>query len=263
MITLAMRLITLALGGLGIGFVSAIAGIGGGSLMVPFMVILMGYDVKVAIATSLACIIATSTSSASVYLRSGMVNVKTALTLEPLTAIGAVIGAYATVTLPHQAVRVALGGLLFATAIGTYLKGVYTERRGMAVQGVRGFKEASPGRKITALLSSAFAGLVSGMFGIGGGVLKVPIMNIALDMPIKTAVATSLFMIGITASSGTLVYLSKGLPDALSVAALVSGLIPGATLGARYLKRLKSRWVRLAFVILLAYAGMKLMIPSL
>jgi len=226
--------------------------------MVPFMVLLLGYDVKVAIATSLMCIIATSASSASVYLREGMVDVRTALVLEPATAVGAIIGAYSTITLPKHSVEFSLGLLLFAIALATYLKGKYLSNYG---NGQR-MLSSSAFRKASAISASSIAGLISGMFGIGGGVLKVPIMHIILDLPIKTSVATSLFMIGLTASSGSIVYMLKGLPDALSVAALTAGLIPGATLGAKYMKRLKASVIRLIFILLIAYAGLKLMLPS-
>jgi uncharacterized membrane protein YfcA len=253
---IAVLALTLFLGAVGIGFVSAIAGIGGGSLMVPFMVLLLGYDVKIAVATSLLSIVVTSASSASVYLRRGMVDVRTALILEPATAVGAVIGAYTTLTLSKALVQVLLGALLLATAVATYLKG-YLRREDNACKN----NSTSVLRRVSAVASSSIAGLASGMFGIGGGVLKVPIMNLILDLPIKTAVATSLFMIGLTASSGSMVYLLHGVPDPLSVAALASGLIPGATLGAKYMRRLKPSIVRAVFSVILAYAGLKLMLP--
>ena len=258
--SLVMLLPALFLGALGIGFVSAIAGIGGGSLMVPYMILLLGYNVKVAIATSLICIIATSAASASVYLKSGLIDVKTALMLEPATAAGAIFGAYSTITLSTNVVEFSLGVLLIGTAVATVLKGIYVERRSKEIR-VREGVNPSGLRKGSAITASSIAGLFSGMFGIGGGVLKVPIMNLILDIPIKTAAATSLFMIGLTASSGGIVYLIKGLPNAVSVAALVTGLIPGATLGARYMRRLKPQIVRAVFAALLAYAGFKLMFP--
>jgi len=256
---LPLLLPALLAGALGIGFVSAIAGIGGGSLMVPYMILLLGYDVKVAIATSLICIIATAAASASVYLKSGYVDVKTALMLEPATAASAIFGAYSTITLPTEVVEFSLGVLLLGTAIATILKGIYVERRSQRTE-IKEVRHTGL-RKGSAIAASSVAGLFSGMFGIGGGVLKVPIMNLILDMPIKMAAATSLFMIGLTASSGGIVYLIKGLPNAVSVAALVTGLIPGATLGARYMKRLRPQAVRAVFAALLAYAGLKLMFP--
>ena len=255
---IALLIPTLFLGALGIGFVSAIGGIGGGSLMVPFMVLLLGYDVKVAVATSLLSIVVTSASSASVYLRRGSVDLRTALILEPATAVGAVIGAYTTLTLPKTIVEALLGALLLATAVATYLKGYLRKEEGIASA-----RQPSVFRMVSAIVSSSVAGVTSGMFGIGGGVLKVPIMNLILDIPIKTAVATSLFMIGLTASSGSMVYLLHGLPDPLSVAALATGLIPGATLGAKYMRRLKPSIVRAVFSVILAYAGLKLMLPLL
>ncbi|MCD6084886.1 MAG: sulfite exporter TauE/SafE family protein [Desulfurococcales archaeon] len=250
------NLLMLFAGALGIGFVSAIAGIGGGSLMVPFMVLVLNYDVKVAIATSLLCIVVTSCSAASVYLRRGTVDVKTALLLEPTTALGAIVGAYITLTLPVKVVKGALGALLLYVSVTMLRKALKRAGRGQAdAMKVK----IPPLRKLLGVLVSFLAGMTSGMFGIGGGVLKVPLMALIMGLPIKIAVATSSFMVGLTAASGGVVYLMKGFTDPLSVIALAAGIIPGATLGARYLRRLEPRAVRLVFSLILLYASVRLL----
>ena len=101
----------------GIGFVSAIAGIGGGVLIVPFLILVLGIDVKVAVATSLLCVIVTSSSAASVYLREGLIDVKALANLEPSTALGAIVGAYITLTAPPHLIRLALGILLMYVSL--------------------------------------------------------------------------------------------------------------------------------------------------
>ncbi len=248
-----IKLLELFVGAVGIGFVSAIAGIGGGSLMVPFMVLLLNYNVRVAIATSLLCIVVTSSSAASIYLRRGSVDINTALSLEPATALGAIVGAYITLSLPPRLIKASLGALFLYISVTMLKESVITGG------GVR--ERASPartGRKVAGLLLSFIAGLVSGMFGIGGGVIKVPLMALILGLPIKTAVATSSFMVGLTAASGGAVYLIKGVADPLAVVALSLGIIPGATLGAKYMRRIKPRYVRLTFSLILLYAAVRL-----
>lgn len=243
----------LFLGAIGIGFVSAIGGIGGGSLMVPFMVLVLNYDVRVAIATSLLCIVVTSSSAASVYLEKKLVDLKTALILEPTTAVGAIAGAYLTLNLPVEVVKGALGVLLLYISLNMIRKSLSKTTVESGGYGKIAFK-----RKIAGVLTSFFAGVSSGMFGIGGGVLQVPIMNVVMKIPIKVAVATSSFMVGLTAASGGAVYFIKGLPDPLSVVALASGIVPGATLGAKYLGRLKPRTVKLVFSAILLYASIRM-----
>ena len=247
-------LLMLFLGSIGIGFVSAIAGIGGGSLMVPFMVLVFNYDVKIAIATSLLCIVVTSSSAASEYLKRGLVDIKTALLLEPATAAGAIVGAYTTLTLPTKIVRGALGLLLLYVSLTMLRKAL----RKTSVEEAKAIKIV-PFRKILGVLVSFLAGLTSGMFGIGGGVLKVPLMTLIMGLPIKVAVATSSFMIGLTAASGGIVYLMKGFPDPLSVVALALGIIPGAILGAKCMRKLRPWAVRLVFSFVLLYASIRLL----
>ena len=250
---LLLKLLTLFGGALGIGFVSAIAGIGGGSLMVPFMVLLLGYNVRVAIATSLLCIVVTSSSAASVYLRRGLVDVGTALTLEPATAAGAIAGAYVTLMLPPRLIRAALGALFLYVSLTMLRKALQR-----TTPSPRAPRAVSVGRRAAGIALSFIAGVTSGMFGIGGGVIKVPLMTMVLGMPIKAAVATSSFMVGLTAASGGAVYLVRGIADPLAVIALALGILPGATLGARYMRRVRPRYVRLTFSLILLYAAARL-----
>lgn len=249
-----LDLILLFIGAVGIGFVSAITGIGGGSLAVPFMVLVLNYNVKVAIATSLLCIVVTSSSATSVYLKRGIVNLETALLLEPATAIGAIVGAYITLALPVKVVEGALGALLLYVSLTmlrrTFKKGSEEVK---TIIRLRRFK------KFIGVIVSFFAGISSGMFGIGGGVLKVPILTLVLGLPIKTAVATSSFMVGLTAASGGVVYLVKGFTDPISVTALALGIIPGATLGAKFMRKLKPWIVTLTFSLVLLYASGRLL----
>ena len=246
-------LLILFAGAIGIGFVSAITGIGGGSLMVPFMVLVLNYDVKAAIAISLLCIVVTSSSAASTYLRRGLVNMDIALLLEPATALGAIIGAHITIMLPAKIVRGALGLLLLYVSVAM-LRKVFRESLTRSVDA-----RISSIRKLLGVLVSFLAGLTSGMFGVGGGVLKVPLMTLVLGLPIKVAVATSSFMVGLTAASGGIVYLTRGLTDPLSVIALALGIVPGAILGARCMRKLKPRIVRIIFSSILLYASIRLL----
>jgi len=237
-------------GGLGVGLVSSIAGIGGGSLMVPLMVLVLGVDVKVAVASSLLTIVVTSAFSSSVYLRERLVNLKAALSLEPTTALGAILGANITVSLPSGVVRRILGFGLIAVSIMIILKPLL---RAEEAEGVGRLRNIHLGAA-----ASFVAGVASGMLGIGGGVLKVPVMNLIMSIPIREAVATSSFMVGLTASSGGIVYLAKGLVDPVLVLGLALGVAPGATIGAKTLKRLKPTYIRLAFSLVLMYAALRL-----
>ncbi len=248
-------LILLFLGALAIGFISAISGIGGGSLIVPYMILVLGFDVRVAVATSLVAIIVTSSIAASEYLRDSLVDLKTALTLEPITTVGAIIGAIITTSMPPTIIKAGLGFILLYVSVSMLLKALKPMKTRKNIK-----RKIKGTEKTLALLVSFFAGMLSGMFGIGGGVLKVPIMAGLIGLPIKTAVATSSFMVGLTATGGSIVYVSRGIPKPLAVTALASGIIPGAYLGARRLEKLRPRTVRLVFALILLYAAVRLII---
>ncbi len=253
-----MRLTLLFLSALGIGFVSALVGIGGGALIIPLLILGFGFDAKRAIATSLLCVVTTSLVASSEYLQRGLVDLNTALVLEPSTALGAALGALITIALPERIVKLALGTVFLYVAISMfrrYLKPLPMQER-------MGTASRSVGRLLIAVILSFIAGMFSGMLGIGGGVIKVPIMVMVLNMPTRIAVATSSFMIGITGASGGIVYTLKGLPDPYAYAALALGIIPGASIGARILKRVNTRILGLAFATILLYASLRLIISS-
>ncbi len=252
--TSVITLIWLFLGALGIGFVSAISGIGGGSLIVPFMVLVLGFNIKVAVATSLIAIIITSSIASSEYMRENMVDIKTALTLEPITTIGAILGATITASISPQTIKIGLGFILLYVSLSMLYKVINSKNHGQT----RSFGKVSKLGKPLALTASFFAGILSGMFGIGGGVLKVPIMTGLLGLPIKTAIATSSFMVGLTATGGSIVYVIHAIPDPAAVTALALGIIPGAYSGAKRLEKLKPRTVRLIFALILLYAAIRL-----
>lgn len=236
------------LSGIGIGLISSLTGVGGGILTVPLMVLLLGVDAKIAVASSLLTVIVTSASSSAVYLKEGFVNMKAALILEPSTALGAIAGALITISLPSETVKRAFGLALIAISLTMFLR-AKTEPGG----------ESKAKRWIPGIVLSFFAGVTSGMFGVGGGVIKVPVMNLVMDIPIKEAVATSSLMVGLTASSGSIVYALKGFVDPSLVLGFSLGILPGATLGAKILKGIRSKYIKIILSLVLLYAGIKLL----
>ena len=103
----------------------------------------------------------------------------------------------------------------------------------------------------------AFAGLVSGLLGIGSGALKVLAMDGAMGLPIKVSSATSNFMIGVTAAASAGIYLSRGDVDPRIAAPVALGVLFGAVAGARILPHLSNRAVRRIFVPVLVLVGLQ------
>ncbi len=249
------------------GFMGALLGIGGGSIMVPVFTVTLGINVKVAVATSLTALIATSAISSSVYLRKRLVNLRLAVVLEGATIVGSVTGASIAAAIPDWAVETMFGIVLFYAFTVMIYRTLKPPKAKETGGGRFSYYDDALRRVVSydyrnlpaATGLSFFAGMASGMLGIGGGTVKVPILDLVAGLPMKAAVATSSYMIGITASGGSLVYLFKGLIDPHIVALAVVGIIVGSRLGAAVMTRLRSRVLRIIFSVFLAYYAVRML----
>ncbi len=270
--------------GLFAGWLGALVGIGGGVVVVPSLVLLFGVDIRVAVASSLVAVIATSAAAVSVYANSGLTNFRLGMSLEIATALGAIGGSLIAVWIPTAALSVIFGVLLMVT---TALLLRAKDRRqttepladpasdggGWEVSGrlAGGFHDARTGSVVTyqavrAPLGAAIsmgAGVASGMLGVGGGFIKVPAMNLGMRVPIKVAAATSNFMIGVTAVSSVFVYLARGLVEPLLVAPLVVGIVAGALFGTRTSKMVSATMLRRVLAVLLVFVSIEMLARGL
>ncbi len=267
-------LLLLALAAFFAGLGGSYLGIGGGVFLVPFMALVLAVDIKRAIATSLIGVIATSSGAASVYVRDHLTNLRLAMFLEVATTFGAITGALVALLVPPGFLYVAFGAVvLYAAATMVRVRETAKERayRGgeeepplvkrlnlssvyfdQEDQAVYRYRVARPGAGFGV---SAAAGLFSGLLGVGGGFIKVPAMNILMRVPMKAAVATSNFMIGVTAAASAFIYYSQGLVDPSFAAMVIIGVFTGTNLGTRLLVRAKAENVRFVFAIFLAALG--------
>jgi uncharacterized membrane protein YfcA len=107
------------------------------------------------------------------------------------------------------------------------------------------------------------AGIVSGLLGIGSGALKVPAMDLAMHLPIKVSTATSNFMIGVTAAASAGVYFARGDIDPFLAGPVCMGVVSGAFLGSKLLGRVNAAWIRIAFVAVLVWVSMQMLLEGL
>src|SRR4051794_2436624 len=108
------------------------------------------------------------------------------------------------------------------------------------------------------ILGATFAGVVSALLGIGGGIIKVPLMNLAMGVPLKVATATSNMMIGITAAASAIIYLIRGGIDPYVAGPTVIGVFIGATAGTRIAHRINVAYLRLLFVVVLLFTAFQM-----
>jgi uncharacterized membrane protein YfcA len=103
------------------------------------------------------------------------------------------------------------------------------------------------------MAGSAGAGIISGMLGVGGGVVKVPLMYLIMGVPFKVATATSNFMIGVTAAASAFIYYARGDVQAAITAPTALGVFLGSSVGAHLMRRTPSRWLVIAFSAIVFY----------
>jgi len=249
------------------GFVGALFGLGGGVLIIPFLTLVEGVPVPLAVGASIVSVVATSSSSAATYVQDHLTNLRLGMFLEIGTVAGAITGAFVAVFLPASALFILFGLiLLYATIIMIRARGidfpanVRPDKASRILALGSQYEDHSLNRVVkyevtrtplTAFIGY-FAGIVSGLLGVGGGIINVPTMNLVSKVPVKVASATSNFMIGVTAAASASVYLLRGDVHPLLAAPLVIGVAGGALLGTRVLKVTPPTRVKVAFGILLA-----------
>jgi len=257
-----MTTLFIFLSGLGAGFFGVLVGLGGGVIIVPLLTLVFGLPIKTAVATSLCSICATSIGGTARYLNKGLVDYRTGLFLETTSIIGAIGGGILALIIKPEIVSATFAVILIYTSINMLIKIGRKEP-----EAVPGFTPVvSTVRKYVALGLSVIGGMASSMLGVGGGVVKVPILNIVLRLPIKTAVATSTFMLGITASSGALVYyiaqmrgtVDYVLIDFQTAAPLILGTLAGSSIGAMAAGKMNAKVIKTVLIIALFYAGLRI-----
>lgn len=229
-----------------IGVLSALLGLGGGILLVPLFTLFLDLPIREAIALSLCCVIATSVSSADRYLADGLVDVKAALHLELTAVVGAYLSGLAAGYINETVISVLFAVTLILVTLFTLLK------RDPTVE--------TPGKRRFAIGmgASVFAGGLVGLLGIGGGILKMPILQLCLNKSLKQAVAASALMIGISSVVAILPYLARGDVPLSWVPFAALGAMVGAYIGARSLARIRSLYVRLLFAAALIYTAISM-----
>ncbi|MDQ3043612.1 MAG: sulfite exporter TauE/SafE family protein [Chloroflexota bacterium] len=265
-----------------LGAVSALAailgsmlGLGGGVFLVPIFTLFFSIDQKIAIGASAVAVVTNSVVGSSVHLRSRFTNLRLAMLLQVTTAIGAICGALIAVWANPRAINVLFGTVLIYAGISMLLRrqavppevtastpdpfrlgGVFAD------PATQSMVHYVPTRPALGLTVSGFAGMISGMLGIGGGVIQVPAMNLLMHVPVKAAAGTSSFMVGITAVATALVFYSQAKIDPTVVVPAIIGIFIGSQAGSRLTRSLRTQNLVVIFVLILLYLGGSLLLKS-
>ena len=254
-------LIGLMVLGLCSGLFGALFGLGGGVIFVPVLMLIFGLEPTEAVAISLIGIIAGSVGASTVLVDRGLSNVRLGLLLEITTCIGAIAGAIIATYLDSWILMVLFSAIIIYSGIRMI---VNPERTVEPASGedtplTFRYRDESVGEDVRYEVQNirsgmglcTIAGALSSMTGVGGGAVKVPLMNIHMHVPMKAASSTSSYMIGITAFSGAITYFFAG-EVILSYAACVAiGAFIGSLVGARYARKIPARHLGKYFSVVL------------
>ena len=263
--------VSLALLAVFIGIVAALIGIGGGALIVPTLVLLFEFTSQKAVGTSSSVIVATSLSAAAAYAWQRRIDYRLGLALAAGTIPGSVLGAYATGFVSTQLLRVLFGLFMMAVSLRMVFSSdkrvsmVSTTRGGWArsIVDSRGVLFEYKASMLPGVAFSFLAGVASGLLGIGGGAVMVPVMTFLVGIPMHIAVATSAFMIVFSSFSAAVTQIAQGNVVFEYAAALALGSVIGAQIGARLARRIRPGRLRKVFGVFLFVIGLRMVIPSL
>ena len=259
----------MALGGLGIGVLGTLIGAGGGFLIVPLLVLLEpSWSTDQITAFSLAVVTANAATGALSYWWQGRVDPFT-FPLYTLAAVpGSILGAYASAYIPRQVFDPIFGVVLIAIGVWLFWKPGSSEDGGHTGTFARILVDRSGQRyewsfdPRIGFAGSVVVGFASSVFGIGGGIIHVPLLATVLGFPAHVATATSHAVLAVTAGIATVVHIMHG--DFRTTWPLVIAAAGGAVLGAPLGARL-SRYVRGAVILrilatALAFVGVRLLL---
>jgi len=259
-------IIALVLTGIVVGFAGGLLGVGGCFIMIPvqyWILTSMGLDpgiaILIAFGTNLAVVLPTAISGAYGHNKKGAVAWNAAVTMGIAGFAGALVGGYIATLIPGQYLTALFGLVILLSAIRMLTA------KPPAV-------DAKPvDDVVTFLLWGIPLGLLSGIIGIGGGVLLIPVMVLVLHFKMHTAVGTSTALMIFTALGGTIAYIINGwgvagLPaysigyvNLLQWALLAIPSIAMAQVGVRVAHKLPAKQLKYVFIAVMIYMGLKMM----
>jgi uncharacterized protein len=278
--------LVLLAGGFAAGTFGSLLGLGGGVLIVPLLTLGFGVPLRGAVAVSLVSVIVTSNAGAAVYLSRHVANLRLGMVLELFTASGALVGGLVAFMLPVEVLEGLFAALMLWVAVSMARRrepAAVQERLEVSDDGGGTVHEPEPVVEVDrppdepvtfsdrlggaeyrvqrlpfGMLGSVGAGLVSALLGVGGGIIKVPLMHLVMGVPLRISTATSNMMIGVTATSSAVIYLLRGEIDPFVAGPTAIGVFLGASLGSRVSHRIDVRILRWLFVLVLLYTAFEM-----
>ena len=282
MIGITEYLVTIMLISIGAGILGSLIGIGGGVVIVPVLTVLYGVPLQYAVGASIISVIATSSGSASAYLKERITNLRIGTFLLTATTTGAILGAVATLFLIRSGyewlILLVFGIVLIYSSYNVFRKGMAGLRSAVSLANKEPSKLAeslnlqgeyydevrrehisyAATNVIPGFSVMFIAGIFSGLLGIGSGALKVLGMDTLMKLPFKVSTTTSNLMIGVTAAASASIYYTQGYINPLLAAPIAFGVVLGSIIGTKILVRTKPASLRFLFVAILLVLGVEM-----
>ncbi len=236
--------------GLLAGLLGGYLGLGGGIVMVPFLTVVVGLDIKVAVPVSVTAIVVNSLASSNEYLKKGMVDLELVVVLSIFTVLGNITGSNLSEVVPADAIRLILTAILAYTAF-SLLRKRNSEKRAH-------FQDNRRRYLMVCVVIAYLTGVLAALVGIGGGVILVPLLYTIIGLPLTTARGTSSLMIGFSSAAAAVVYLLNDRIDFAIVAPVAVGIIVGAKLGGFLGTMARPVVVKVLFFFVMLYLAYKL-----
>lgn len=253
-----IELLTLIGIGLVVGFAGGTLGIGGGFLLVPILFSWLSWPMIAAVATSHFCGLAVSASATRNYSSAGLIDWRLGIILEVAAVAGSAAGAWGARWIPVDLVAVGFALVAMFSAYRMWLVKRPVDSAESVVPVYRSQKQYA-----LALPAMFATGAVSGVLGLGGGLFIVPILTEIMHLPIRRAVGTSVFMVGMNAAAAGVVYYLHGDVPAEPASLLAGAVFIGAMIGSGVQHFLPALWLRRAFAIIMVVLSIRVLLRAL
>lgn len=238
--------------GFAAGVIGSMIGLGGGFVIVPVLTFL-GFSPQLSASESLFAAFSNAVASTASYSKQKRIVYSLGLKLGLLSIPGTIIGAFISDEITSSLFKLLFGGVLIAASIYIFSK------RKMEPKAYNLSKQVM----VFAVACSFFAGIISSLFGIGGGVVFVPLMIIVIGLSMKLAAPTSQFILLFASASGMTVHALLGHTDFYQAGLLAAGAFAGGLVGSRLSLEIQETKLRILVTVVLVIAAIKLFIDSL
>ena len=265
------EILILFFGAVAAGLLGSLTGLGGGVVIIPLLTLGFGVPMHYAIGASLISVIGTSSGSAVAFVKEGFTNIRVGMFLEIATTTGAIVGALISGILNPNTIGIIFASILILTVVlnlrkkpdhqEPLIEGSLEHRLQLfgtfPDKGV--VKNYSARNTISGFFMMVFAGIMSGLLGIGSGALKVLAMDNMMKLPFKVSTTTSNFMIGVTAVASSLIYFQRGEIIPVIVAPVLIGVVLGSLIGSKTLIISQTKKLKVVFAIVVSILSIYMM----